>query len=163
MHRKHIRFDTKSTHTTQTWLTTSFLAKMLCYHLQSERYSSIFFSMKIVIRLSHTNQADYCYALSASFRNLFLNWTKYYAKHYYLRSFGIKPDMQILVGRRRPFGTPLPTQTWMIRITFTQWCNPFTTQYLSLSADNHSIRTWKICFSAKCLFKCCLASGEKNS
>ena len=116
------------THTTQTWITTSFLSKTLPYHLQSERCSFLFFFMKILIRLSHTKQTEYCYALGAPFRNLFLKWRKYSAKHFYLKSFGLKLDMQILVGRRRPFGTPLPTQTWVIRVTFTQWLNPFTTQ-----------------------------------
>ena len=105
-----------------------FLSKTLRYHLQSERCSYLFFFMKMVIRLSHTNRIEYCYALDASFRNYFLKRTKYYAKHYYRKPFGLKQDMQILVGRRRPFGTPLPTQPCVIRVTFTEWPNPFTTR-----------------------------------
>ena len=105
-----------------------FLSKSLWYHLQSERCSYVFFSMKMVIRLSHTNRIEYCYALDASFRNQFLKRTKYYAKHYYRKFFLLKQYMQILVGRRRPFGTPLPTQPCVICVTFTQWLIPFTTR-----------------------------------
>ena len=41
-----------------------------------------FFFMDILIRFSYVNQAEYCYALGAPSRNLFLKWRKYSAKHY---------------------------------------------------------------------------------
>ena len=58
----------------------------------------------------------------------FLKRRKYYAKHYYRKPFGLKRDMQRLVDRRRPFGTPLPTRPCVIRVTFTQWINPVITR-----------------------------------
>ena len=83
-----------------------------------------FFFMNMVIRLSHTHQTEYSYAIGPSFRNLFLKRTNYFAKHYYRKFFRVKQDMQILVSRRRPFGTPLPTQPCVIQVTFTEWPNP---------------------------------------
>ena len=41
-----------------------------------------FFFMNIPMRFSYVNQAEYCYALGAPSRNLFLKWRKCSAKHY---------------------------------------------------------------------------------
>ena len=120
MHREHMRFNTSLIQTTLTWLHTIILSKKLRYHLQSERCSCRFFFVNILIRLSYTNRTQYCYAPGASFRNLFLKTTKHYAEHSYGKLFGLKRNMQNLVGRRRPFGTPLPTRPCGIRVTFSQ-------------------------------------------
>ena len=44
------------------------------------------------------NWVQYCYALGASFRNLFRETPKYYAKHCYRKSFVVQQDRQTLVG-----------------------------------------------------------------
>ena len=67
-------------HTILIWLDATFLSNKLQYYLQSERCSYRFFFINILIRLSHTNRIHCYYALGASFRNLFLKTTKYYAK-----------------------------------------------------------------------------------
>ena len=119
---------------TLTWHTRPKLSSLLlvlrktCVILSRLNDVPIFFLMNILIQFSYMNQTEYCYALGALFRNLFLKWRKYSAKLYYLKSFGLKLDMQILVDRRCPCGTPLLTQTCVIRVTFTQWLNPFTIQ-----------------------------------
>ena len=41
-----------------------------------------FFFLNILIRFWYVNQAEYCYALGAPSRNLFLKWRKYSTKHY---------------------------------------------------------------------------------
>ena len=105
-----------------------FLSNQLRYHFQSERCSYLCLFMTMLIRLSWTNRKDYYYALGASFRNLFLKRTKYFAHNYYRKSSGLKQDLQNLVGRRRPFGTPLPTRPCITRLTFTQWLNLFTSR-----------------------------------
>ena len=69
-----------------------------------------FFFMKIPIRWSYTNRKENSVALDLLCRNVLLKKTKYYANHYHLRSFDLKQDMQILIDRRRPSGTPLPTR-----------------------------------------------------
>ena len=58
--------------------------------------------MKMVIRLSHTNQTVFQCHFGASFRNLFLKGKNYFAEHYYRNFFRVRQAMQILVGRRRP-------------------------------------------------------------
>ena len=55
----------------------------------------------MVIQLSHTHRAEDSYALSASFRNLFLKTPKYHAEQRYRKSFVFQQDRQNLVGRWR--------------------------------------------------------------
>ena len=80
----------------------------------------LFLFLKILIRWSCSNEKEYWYALGASFRNLSLKRAKYWAEQYYRKSIGLKQDKQNLVGRRRPFGTPLPIRPCVIRVTFTR-------------------------------------------
>ena len=65
----------------------------------------------MLIWLSCTNRIECCYALGASFRNLFLKSTKYYARYYNRKSFGLEQDMQNLVdnpsGRHSRLGPAL--------------------------------------------------------
>ena len=83
--------------------------------------------LKILIRLSSKNRIEYRYAFGASFRDPLLKRTKYHSKHHYRVAFDLKQDVHILVGRRRPCGTPLPTRSYVSRVTLTQWLKPFTT------------------------------------
>ena len=83
--------------------------------------------LKILIRLSSKNRIEYRYAFGALFRDPLLKRTKYHAKHHYRVAFDLKQDVHILVGRRRPCGTPLPTRSYVSRVTLTQWLKPFTT------------------------------------
>ena len=128
VHREHIRFNTKVTHMIETELSATLLANKLRYRLLSERCSYLFFFLKILIRLSNTNRIDYFHTLGESFRNLLLKGTKYLTNHYYRRFLGLKQDMQIVVGRRRPFGTSLPTRPCVIRVLFTRLLEPITTR-----------------------------------
>ena len=50
---------------------------------------------------THESKTVFCYALGESFRTIFPKWTKNYAKRYHRESFGLKQDMQILVGLGR--------------------------------------------------------------
>jgi hypothetical protein len=101
MHRENIRLNTKIAHTTWTWPAAALHSKKLRYHLQSEWCSYRFLFIKRLIRLSHTNQIQYRYALDASVRNLFLKTPKYYTIHCYRKSFVFQQDRQTLVGGRR--------------------------------------------------------------
>ena len=86
-----------------------------------------FVFLKILIRLSSKNRTGYHCAFGASFRDSLLKRTKYHAKHHYRASFDLEQDVHILVGRRRPCGTPLPTRPYVSRVTLTHWLNPLTT------------------------------------
>ncbi len=140
MHRENIRVNTKITHTTWTWLAATFHSKKLRYHLRSDWCSYRFFSIKRLIQLWHTNEIQYCYALGASFRNLCLKTSNYYAKHCYQKSFGLKQDVQNLVGRRRPFGAPLPTRPCVFLVSFAQWPNPFTARWATACVWKNHVR-----------------------
>ena len=92
-----------------------------------------FVFLKILIRLSSKNRIEYRYAFGASFRDPLLKRTKYHAKHHYRAFFDLKQDVHILVGRRRPCGTPLPTRSYVSRVTLTHHLNllpPSSTQVL---------------------------------
>ena len=86
-----------------------------------------FVFLKILIWLSSKNRTEYRYAFGASFRDSPLKRTEYHAKHHYRASFDLEQDVHILVGRRHPCGTPLPTRPYVSRVTLTQWLHPFTT------------------------------------
>jgi hypothetical protein len=117
-HREYIRFNINITHTRSGLQSLSFLSKKLRQHLLSEPYSCLF-SLKILIRLSHMNRTEFRYALSESTTNLFLKRTKYDANNYQGKYFCRKQDTQILVGRRRPSGTPIPTRPCTFHVSTT--------------------------------------------
>ena len=54
--------------------------------------------MTMLIRLACTDRIEHYYALDALFRNLFLKRTNCYTHYYYQNSFGLKQDVQNLVG-----------------------------------------------------------------
>ena len=99
-----------------------------------------FVFLKILLRLSSKNRIEYRYAFGASFRDPLLKRTKYHANHHCRASFDLKQDVHILVGRRRPCGTPLPTRSYVSRVTLTQWLEPFTTLKHTSPAGFHAGR-----------------------
>jgi hypothetical protein len=84
-HRDFIRFKINITHE---------LNLNQCFFAVQEAATSspiwamiLFVSLKILIRLSHTNQTDSCYALGESMINLFLKRAKYDANNYHGKYF----------------------------------------------------------------------------
>ena len=108
-----------------------------------------------MIRFPYVNWTEYWPVHNALFKDLFLKTRKYYDKHYYRKFVGLEQDMQSLAGRRRPFGTPLPTRPCVIRVTFTQWLNSFITRltrwYLWKSFYPKYKSLWIPCWS-RCLY-----------
>ena len=108
-----------------------------------------------MIRFPYVNWTEYWPVHNALFKDLFLKTRKYYDKHYYRKFVGLEQDMQSLAGRRRPFGTPLPTRPCIIRVTFTQWLNSFITRltrwYLWKSFYPKYKSLWISCWS-RCLY-----------
>ena len=86
-----------------------------------------FVFLKTLIRLSSKSRTEYQYAFDASFRDPLLKRTKCHTEYQYRAAFDLKQHMHILVGRRHPCGTPLPTRSYVSRVTLTQWLHPFTT------------------------------------
>jgi hypothetical protein len=54
--------------------------------------------------------------------------------------------MQILVGRRRPFGTPLPTRPCIIRVSFTEWLDLSVRRLTRWYLFQQSHAVWKCSF-----------------
>ena len=54
--------------------------------------------------------------------------------------------MQILVGRRRPFGTPLPTRPCIIHVSFTEWLDLSVTRLTRWYLFKKSHAVWKCSF-----------------
>ena len=143
MHRKHSRFNAKILSTVAIWLSATDLSTKLRYpHLSKGCYYH-FVCLKIQIWFSYNSLREHYRILDSLFSNLLLKGSKYYANLYCRHTFGLKKGNQLLVSRRRPFGTPLPTRPCIFRASVTT----------SIESFDETIKYW-ISVNIHVLLKC---------